>query len=197
MTNAMEQPAEQSHANHKPDLAALDWPVRKIPDDDFSSSLAATRIIDLRGIPQEPLEPVLSDVEREMANQFGTLYTKFDEDLEKIKSDAVNYPKTSENVPHFFAVYVIGALNRKDQTYNLGLVQLTDEGFEDLSDRYLPEANWKKQPPSRQADKPTSHGDMTDSGKIMLPNPFLAVEGPMSDRYWDPKSAAANDDRQD
>lgn len=197
MSYGAEQPIEQPQSNHLHALPVTDWPVREIPRETVSSE-AAARVMNLlppldRAV-DTPRPPTLEGEEREVAAKFGTLFTKFEEDIRQIMTDTVEHRDTKESVPHYFAVKVSGTINRPDEVYNLGFKKLTDEGFEVLSNKYLPGANWKKQPLSSLSDgKPASHGERTDSGKIKV---IFGQDAPLASGrkvYADWQRAASND----
>lgn len=203
----MSRPAEDFQGSEITESAdkhelILDWPVTPIPNGDSRKAdeipgiigEAAARTLGQLG-PEKTSEPeTLSEGQLEFARRYGVRYEEFEEKIISIQDDVVSHRPTNENIGHYFGATVSGSRNKPDQKYNLGLKELTKEGYEDLCRKYNPAASVDNAQPEKVVDKPTSHGDMTQSGKIFLPNPYRkGSQRPMTDDFWDPKSAAAND----
>lgn len=204
MSHIAEDFSKESLANpptqHVPKVSSepiVSWPVAAIPNSDFSKTIgeAAARTVDIVDIP-EPEEKTLTDEQLALAQRLGVRYQEFEEEIVAIKDAMVSHRYPKDDLGHYFGYTVAGSMNRPDTTYSLGLKELTKEGYEDLCRKYNPAASIDSNGSGAAVDKPTSHGERTDSGKIFLPNPYRKIASqPMNEHYWDPRTAAANDRR--
>jgi hypothetical protein len=184
--------------NHE---SVSDWPVAPIPNegsrkaDEIPSIIgeAAARTLGQLN-PEEDNEPEpLTEEQLEIARRYGVRYGEFEDKIISIQDDIVSHRPTDENIGHYFGAIVSGSINRPDKKYNLDLKELTKEGYEDLCRKYNPAASAHSIRPERLVDKPTSHGKLTDSGKINLPFGRRPQFESGRKFYTDGRSAAGND----
>jgi hypothetical protein len=193
---SLANPSEQ-HASRLSGELVTAWPVVAIPQSDFSKTIgeAAARTIDIVETPESE-QRSLSAEQLDIAQRLGVRYQEFEEKIIEIKDAIVSHRDPKDDIGHYFGYTVAGSINKADTSYNLGLKELTKEGYEDLCRKYNPAASMDGIKSGGAVDKLTSHGERTDSGKIFLPNPYRKIASqPMNDHYWDPRTAAANDRR--
>jgi len=148
----------------------LDWPVVKIPDAIAETiGEAAARTVDLLEAKEQRIKS-LTEAQLEIARKYGVRFEEFDNDIIAIRTDISAHRTPRDDIGHYFGSDIMNALNKPDSVYNLGLLELTREGYKNLCNRYNPAAYGERGQtiPTAPVDKPIFHGEKTDSGKIKV-----------------------------